>query len=86
VAGCFGEYYVDRVSIVDGEFCCLRPAILSARARQAKGPAQTAAKRSGGQAARPALMYLAESSLRIGCYDLLDDLIQHLAREEPWRY
>ena len=30
------------------------------------------------------LMYLAESSLRIGCYDLLDDLIQHLAGEEPW--
>jgi hypothetical protein len=53
VAGCFGEYCTDRVWIVDGEFCCLRPGAVLARARQAKGRAQNAAKRSGGQAARP---------------------------------
>jgi hypothetical protein len=47
------EHHIDRVSIVDGEFCCLRPGTLLARARQAKGRAWSAAKRSGGQAARP---------------------------------
>jgi hypothetical protein len=41
------------VSSVDGELCCLRPGTLLARARQAKGRAQSAAKRSGGQASRP---------------------------------
>jgi hypothetical protein len=41
------------VSIGDGEFCCLRPGILLARARQAKGRAQNVAERSGGLASRP---------------------------------
>ena len=41
------------MSIVDGEVCCRRPGALLARARQAKGRAQNAAKRSGGQASRP---------------------------------
>ena len=53
VAGLSGESCTDRVSSVDGEFRRLRPGTLLARARQAKGRAQSAAKRSGGQAARP---------------------------------
>jgi hypothetical protein len=53
VAGRFGKCHIDRVSIVDGELCCLRPGTLLVRARQAKGRAQNEAKRSGGQAARP---------------------------------
>jgi hypothetical protein len=43
VAGHFGDYHIDRVSIVDGEFCCLRAGTLLARARQAKGRAQNGA-------------------------------------------
>jgi hypothetical protein len=53
VAGRFGKPHIDRVSIVEGELCCLRPGTLLARARQAKGRAQNAAERSGGQASRP---------------------------------
>ena len=53
LAGRFREYPLGRVSIVDREFCCLRPGTLLARARQAKGRAQNAAKRSGGRAGGP---------------------------------
>jgi hypothetical protein len=55
VAGRFGKYHIDRVLIAGGELCCLRPGTLLARAREAKGRAQNAAKRSGGQASRPAV-------------------------------
>ena len=43
----------NRVSIVDGEFWCLRPGILSARARQAKGRAQNEALAEWREASRP---------------------------------
>jgi hypothetical protein len=55
VAGHSGDWRTDRVSSVDGELCCLRPGTLLARARQAKGRAGSAAKRSRRQASRPAV-------------------------------
>jgi hypothetical protein len=57
-AGLSGEWCTDRVSSVDSEFCCLRLGTLLARARQAKGRAQNAAERSGGQASRPVVAAL----------------------------
>lgn len=55
VAGCFGEYCIDRVSIVDGEFCCLRPGALwhvRAKPRAARPERSEVKWRAGGPALR----------------------------------